>query len=109
MKKCLCGKGYLRPGKIDEEMLGIPLGRFPAEICDTCEESFVDQETMEEIENKARKLGIWGLAKKMKVAKSGNSLVVRIPAEIARFLNIEVGKEILLYPEGKKKLVFEVA
>jgi len=50
-----------------------------------------------------------GLAKKMKVAKSGNSLVVRIPAEIARFLDLDVGREILLYPEGKKKLVFEVA
>ncbi len=109
MKKCpVCGKGYLREGEIEEGMLGIPLGRFPAEICDSCGESFVDQESMRKIENKARELGIWGLAKKMKVAKSGNSLVVRIPAEIARFLGLDVGREILLYPEGKKKLVFEV-
>ncbi len=108
MKCPICEKGKLVKKKIDEEMFGIPLGRFPAEVCDACSESFVDGEAMEKIEERAKELGIWGLSKKLKVVKSGNSLVVRIPAEIARFFGISAGNDVLLYPEGKKKLVFEV-
>lgn len=108
MKCPTCEKGNLIKKKIDEEMFGIQLGRFPAEVCDACGESFVDEEVMKKIEERAKELGIWGLSKKLKVVKSGNSLVVRILAEIARFIGISAGNEVLLYPEGKKKLVFEV-
>lgn len=109
VKKCpVCGKGKFEKGKIDEEMFGIVLGRFDAEICDNCGESFVDQDTMQRIEQKAKDLGIWGLAKKLKISKSGNSLVVRIPAEIARFLDLSEGEDIFLHPEGKKKIVLEL-
>lgn len=108
MKCPVCEKGNLIKKKIDEEMFGIHLGKFPAEVCDVCGESFVDEEVMKKIEERAKELGIWGLSKKLKVVKSGNSLVVRIPAEIAKFLGISAGNDITLYPEGKKKLVFEV-
>ncbi|NOZ76601.1 MAG: AbrB/MazE/SpoVT family DNA-binding domain-containing protein [Euryarchaeota archaeon] len=108
MRCPICEKGSLRKGEVEEEMFGISLGRFPAEICDACGESFLDGQAMEEIEKKAKELGVWGLAEKLKVVKSGNSLVVRIPAKIAKFLGIEAGNEILLYPEGKKKAVFEI-
>lgn len=108
MKCPICEKGYLKKGEIEEEMLGMMLGKFPAEICDRCGESFVKQETMEKIEARAKEIGIWGLIKKMKIVKSGNSLAVRIPAKLAKFLKLSEGEEILLYPEGKKKLVFEV-
>lgn len=107
MKCPICEKGELKKRLIDEKMFGISLGRFPADVCD-CGESFVSEETMEKIEAKAKELGIWGLAEKLKVSKSGNSLVVRIPAKLAKFLELNSGKEILLYPEGKKKLVFEI-
>ncbi len=107
--KCLnCEKGNLVKKKIDEEMFGIHLGRFPVDVCDACGESFVNEEVMEKIEKRAKELGVWGLSKKSKVVKSGNSLVVRIPAEIARFLGISAGNDVLFHPEGKKKLVFEV-
>ena len=47
MKKCpICGSGKLKKGKIEEEMFEISLGRYDAEICDTCGESFVDEATM---------------------------------------------------------------
>lgn len=108
MKCPICEKGELKKRLIDEKMFGILLGRFPADVCDSCGESFVSEETMEKIEAKAKELGIWGLAEKLKVSKSGNSLVVRIPAKLAKFLELNSGKEILLYPEGKKKLVFEI-
>ena len=109
MTKCpICENGTLRKGKVEEEMFGVALGRYDAEICDKCGESFLDQDAMHEIEAKAKELGLWGLAKNMKVIKSGNSLSVRIPAKIANFLNLEEGENVLLYPEGKKKIVVEV-
>ena len=36
-------------------------------------------------------------------------LLVRIPAKIARFLKLNEGSEIVMYPEGKSKVVFEIA
>jgi YgiT-type zinc finger domain-containing protein len=107
MKKCpICNKGNLKEGKIEEKMFGVVLGRFKAEICDRCGESFVSSETMREIEEKAKKKGLWGLTEKVKVVKSGNSLAIRIPAKIAKFLKLDIGEELLIYPE-KKKLTIE--
>ena len=103
-----CGKAKLHRGKVREEMFGIDLGEYPAEICDSCGESFVDQDAMKEIEARAKKMGLWGLAKKVSIAKSGNSLVVRIPAELARFLKLRGGEDALVRPEGREKIVVEL-
>ncbi|MDI6888996.1 MAG: AbrB/MazE/SpoVT family DNA-binding domain-containing protein [Methanocellales archaeon] len=109
MKKCpICEKGNLKEGEIEEKMFGISLGRYKAEICAECGESFVDEGTMKAIEQKARQLGIWGLTKKIKIVRSGNSLAIRIPADIARFLKLQEGKELFLHPEGTTKLAIEI-
>jgi len=71
--------------------------------CPVCEKGTLKKGEVEE-----EMFGIWGLAEKLKMVKSGNSLVLRIPAKIAKFLDIKAGNEILLYPEGKKKAVFEI-
>ncbi len=104
----VCGKGKLRRGKAREEMFGVDLGEYPAEICDSCGESFVDQDAMRKIEARAKEMGLWGLAKKVSIAKSGNSLVVRIPAELARFLQLKGGEDALVRPEGREKIVVEL-
>jgi YgiT-type zinc finger domain-containing protein len=110
MKKCpICEKGKLHEGQIEEEMFGLFLGKFKAEICDQCNESFITEDAMKQIERKAKQMGIWGLAEKLKVVKSGNSLSIRIPAKIAHFLKLNEGKEVVVYPDGKKKMVFELA
>jgi len=74
--------------------------------CDKCNESFTDEETTRKIQGVAKKKGIWGLGKKTKIAKAGNSLVVRIPKEIADYLGLKEGKEAFIHPE-EKKLVIE--
>ena len=38
--------------------------------------------------------------------ESGNSLAIRIPAKITKFLKLDIGEELLIYPE-KKKLTIE--
>ncbi len=108
-KTCpVCGKGRLVRREIEEEMFGISLGTYRAEVCDACGESFVDGEVMDAIEAKAKELGLWGLAKKVTVRKSGNSLVVSIPAELVRFLGLKEGEDALLRPETRRKLVLEL-
>lgn len=89
-------------------MFGFDLGTYPAEVCDACGEDFVDTRAMERIEARAKELGLWGLAKKVTIARSGNSLVVRIPAELARFLRIKGGEEALVRPEGRERIVVEL-
>ncbi len=101
-----CGKGRLRKDKIKEYLFGVYLGEYPAEICSKCNESFTDEETTKKIEAAAKKAGIWGLEKKTKITKTGNSLAVRIPKEIALYLKLKVGKEAYIHPE-KDKLVIE--
>jgi len=85
----VCGKGRLRKGKIKETLFGIYLGEFNGEICTKCHESFTDEKTTQAIENAAKKKGIWGLGKKTKITKPGNSLAVRSPKDIASFLNLK--------------------
>lgn len=109
MKKCpICGSGELKKGEIEEEMFGISLGRYNAEICDKCGESFIDEVTMRAIEQRAKELGIWGIGKKIKVVRSGDSLAIRIPGDIAKLFNLHEGKEVFLYPEGTTKLTLEI-
>lgn len=84
------------------------LGAYPGEICDRCGETYIAREAFERVEARAKELGLWGLAKKVAVAKSGNSLVVRIPAELARFLNLKGGEEVLVRPEGREQIVVEL-
>ena len=105
MKCPVCGKGELKKGKIKEEMFGVYLGEFPAEICNKCNESFTDEKTTRLIEDAAKKKGIWGLGKKTKITKTGNSLAVRIPQEIAKFLNLKDGKEAYIHPEGNRLVI----
>lgn len=46
---------------------------------------------------------------KAKVARSGNSLVVRIPAPLARYLKLRSGQEVLVEPDQKHRLVLDPA
>lgn len=101
----ICEKGELRKGKINETMFGVELGSFPAEICTKCGESFTDEKTTNNIEKKAREKGIWGLGKITKISKSGNSLAVRIPKQIADFLKLKEGKESFVHPQGSNLVI----
>ncbi len=105
MKCPICEKGVLKKGKVKEEMFGVYLGEFPADICSKCGESFTNGAIMREIEKKAKEKGIWGLGKKTKITKTGNSLAIRIPRDIADFLKLKEGKEAYIHPEGNKLVV----
>lgn len=104
--KCpICEKGFLKKGRINEEMFGVQLGEFPADICNNCGESFTDIESTKKIEEIAKKKGIWGLGTKTRVTKTGNSLAIRIPKKIANFLSLKEGEEAYIHPESGKLMI----
>ncbi len=104
----ICEKGLLKKGKTKESLFGVYLGEFPAMICNKCGESFTDEKTTKKIEQKAREKGIWGLGKMTKISKSGNSLAVRIPKQIADYLKLKEGKEAFIHPEDHKIVIEQI-
>ncbi len=101
----VCEKGILKKGKTERFLFGIFLGEFPAELCSKCGESYTDEKTTKKIEDIAKAKGIWGLGKNTKITKTGNSLAVRIPKEIAGFLDLKNGTEAYVHPDGKKLVI----
>ncbi len=88
---------------------GFDLGVYVAEVCPSCGEVFWNEKDVVKMEHKAKEIGIWGLEQKTKVAIVGNSLAVRIPKRLARFLGLRQGVEVLIHPMGRDKLVIEEA
>ena len=106
--KCKCG-GKLKRGHTEVEFFGIDFGVREAEVCTRCGAEYVSQDLMEELESEVKRRGLFGLEKRGHVARSGNSLVIRIPKEITDSLKIRRDMPIIIYPSDSKKLIIEVA
>ncbi len=106
MKCPVCGK---KMKKVMEPYVygEAKLGEFEAEKCAGCNEVFFTEGASDKIDEKAKKLGLWGIGQVGKVGYSGNSLIVRIPKKIANLLHLKEGKEVFIRPEGKNRLVVE--
>ena len=51
MAKCyLCNKGELEKKKADFSLYGKLIGKFDAEVCNTCHETFFDEGSSEKID-----------------------------------------------------------
>ena len=105
--KCTCG-GELKKSKVEVEFFGIDFGMKDAEVCTRCGSEYLDQETMKEIETIVKERNIFGLERKISVTKSGNSLVIRIPPEIAEYLGIHYKSVVQLFPVDKDRLEVKV-
>ncbi len=103
----ICESGSLIRKKIEYKYKDWYFGKYDADVCDSCSEAFFTEEASEKIELKAKELGVWGIERKTKVAHSGNSLIVRIPKVIAKFIDLEEGEEVTIRPEGKKKFIVD--
>ncbi|MBU1204201.1 MAG: AbrB/MazE/SpoVT family DNA-binding domain-containing protein [Nanoarchaeota archaeon] len=105
MRCPICEKGILKKGKIKEYMHGVYLGEFPAEICSSCRESFMDSKTTKRVEEAAKVKGIWGLSAVTKITKTGNSLAVRIPKKIADYLKWKEGESAFIHPQDQSLVI----
>lgn len=105
--KCTCG-GELKRSRVEVEFFGIDFGLKDGEVCTRCGSEYLDQETMKEIETIVKERNIFGLERKISVTKSGNSLVIRIPPEIAEYLGIHYKSVVQLFPVDKDRLEVKV-
>jgi len=107
-EKCyICGKGALEHKKVDFKLYGISLGKFDAEVCNACNETFFSEAASDKIDALAKKNGLWGLEAKTKVGKVGNSMDVKINRRIAEFVGLKKGEEVRVYPDGKHRIIIE--
>ncbi len=104
---CRCG-GKLVEAMIHVEHLGIDFGLKKGTVCTNCGDEYISDEVWEEIENKTKELGLFGLERKVKIRKSGNSLVITIPPEIAKFMGAKTQTLVSLLPMGKRRLEIQV-
>ena len=101
-------EGKLEKKNVEHKEYGVSLGTFPALVCNKCNNVFYDSDIVDIIQTKSKEMGLFGLTKKTKVAKVGNSLAVRIPKEIAEFIHLDKEMEVRIKPKNKKELVIEI-
>lgn len=105
MKCIMCNKGEFKEKMIEYKEFGMSLGKYRANVCVKCGEAFFDSETAGKIQDKSKALGLFGLAKRTKVAKVGNSLAIRIPKEIAEFMKLKKEEEVRITPKNQNELI----
>lgn len=107
--KCyICEKGYMKKKKVDFKVYGISLGKFDAEVCSKCGETFFDEATSDKIDKTAKEKGLWGLESRTKIGVAGDGLIIRVNKKIADFMGLKKGEEVTIIPESKNKLGIEV-
>ena len=107
-EKCWeCG-GNIKEQKKEFSLYGMSLGQFDAEVCQKCGEVVYAESASDQIDQAAKEAGLWGLEAKTKVARTGDSLAIRVNKRMATFLDLKEGQEVTLHPESKEKLLISV-
>ena len=107
MKCVFCGSA-VKEKIVDYTETGVNLGRFKGSVCTKCGETFFDSETAGKIQEKSKEAGLFGLARKTRVAGIGNSIAIRVPKRLAVFLGLKKGQEVVISPKGKKEMAIEL-
>ncbi|MBI2146916.1 YgiT-type zinc finger protein [Candidatus Woesearchaeota archaeon] len=102
-----CG-GKIVKKKVDFKLYGESLGAFSADVCSGCGEEVFDEKTADEIDDAAKKKGLWGLGANAKVVQVGSSIALVINKKIADFVGLKKGEEVHIHPENKKKVVIDI-
>ena len=104
MKCITCEKGEMTKKKIEYVQFGHSFGKFDTLVCPICGETLFEADASEQIEKRAKELGVWGLAKKVRIGTSGSSLDVKLPKTLVDFLKLKKGQEVIIEPKEKNKL-----
>jgi len=108
INKCILCDGKLNEKMVDYKIYGKSIGKFPALVCNSCGEQWFNEETSKKIQEKEKKLKLFGLSRETKISYSGNSLIIRIPRELAKFMNLKKETEVIIYPEDKNKISISI-
>lgn len=104
MKCTACGNGTYQHQKVPYNFLGEKIGTFDALVCNKCQETLFESAASSKIEEEVKRRGLWGLRARSKVSKVGNALDVRIPKQLASFLSLKKGQDIIIEPIDKTRL-----
>ncbi len=110
MKCPVCEKGDLvRVDDILSEIEGFAFVER-GHRCPVCGEEFIDESDSERTVKVARRLGIWGEPLKLhrKLSPSGRGIVLRIPEDLRRSMNLKGSETVSLAKVGKKRILLEV-
>ena len=105
--KCNCG-GTLKKSYTQVEFFGIDFGVRKCEVCTKCGSEYLSDEVLYEVEQEVKKKKLFGLEKETQITKSGNSLVIRIPPEIAQYVKAHYKDRVRIYPTEKNKIAVEL-
>lgn len=104
---CRCG-GVLKDSTAEVELFGLSFGVHPCEVCTRCGAEYLDNETVERVQSMAKKRGFFGLEKNLQVSRTGNSIAIRIPSDVARLLKLRPKSLVRLWPIDRKRIQIEV-
>lgn len=104
---CPCG-GKLTWKKEQVIEQGVDCGLLDIELCNKCGEKYYPDETMGIIEQKLKAKGLWGVQRKeVKFWKTGSTVTIRLPTELADKLKLQEIERGYVYQEGEHKLAIE--
>lgn len=108
MKCITCEKAEMVKKKVEYIQFGHSFGKFDTLVCPMCGETLFETGASAQIEKRAKELGVWGLAKKIRIGTSGSSLDVKLPKSLVNFLGLKKGQEVIIEPKEKNKLEITV-
>lgn len=62
--ECPLCKGKMEWKKHPFSLVGTELGKFEAEVCTKCGEAWFTEEASDQIDERAKELGLWGIGKR---------------------------------------------
>ena len=98
-----CNMGGYQPKKVPYVFLGETIGTFEALVCNHCQETLFESKASDKIETEVKRRGLWGLRARTKISEVGNALDVRIPKNLADFMLIKKGQEVIVEPIDKNR------
>jgi len=87
---------------------GIPLRNVHVYECPKCKELIFNDKQVEEMERRTHIIKAEMFAFERKVTISGRSLVINIPEDLVKHMNILKGKMVKIIPAGKKRFIVEI-
>ncbi|MCD4740053.1 YgiT-type zinc finger protein [archaeon] len=86
----------------------VTLKGVKVQYCPKCKEELFTPEQMNKVDKLTEGIQLQQISLKRRVSKSGRSLVLRIPQDIARTLHMNKDTEVELRVKNKKEFVVEV-
>lgn len=110
MKCPVCGKGVLQP--VDDILSELEGYAFVerGDRCSHCGEEFINEAESDRTIRVARRLGIWGEPLKLRrqLSASGRGIVLRIPEDLRRSMNIKGNERVSLAKVGKRRIILDL-